>query len=133
MLFNQHSVSDPNPYYFICNFLLPASLFILLLTCLFIVLLRREILDIPASLCIVLVEEEMVIITASLGCSLCWLRKKMVIIPARLFIVLVEKGEGYHTRTYLFVQCAAPRVDILDIPARLFILLVEEGDGYHTC
>ena len=83
MLFNQHSVSDPNPYNFnmdyFCNFLLPASLFILLLTCLFIVLLRREMVIIPASLCIVLVEEE------------------MVIIPASLCIVLVEEGDGYHT------------------------------------
>ena len=51
----------------------------------------------PASLCIVLVEEEMVIIPASLGCSLCWLRKKMVFIPARLFIVPLEEGDGCHT------------------------------------
>ena len=35
----------------------------------------------------------------------------MVNIPASLFIVLVEEGDGYHTRTYLFVHCAAESGD----------------------
>ena len=138
--------------------IIPASLFIVLLeeerviilvyTCLFIVL-PREWIFLTYQIVCSLRRREWKFLTFLLVCSLCWLRKKMVIIPASLFIVLLEKRDGYHTRTYLFVHCDAPRVDILDIPdclfivlqrveildipARLFIELVEEEDGYHTC